>query len=65
MPHGLGITQYSDGKFDAGWYQNGLLQGKGRLMMGNGDICEGCIKEGKLSGRVKFWGLEGIIIRYQ
>lgn len=52
MPHGLGIMYYQDGKYDTGFYLNGLLQGMGRLNIENGDICEGHIEGGSLQGRV-------------
>lgn len=53
VPHGLGITCYYDGKFDTGFYENGLLQGLGRLNMENGDVCEGRIKNGQIHGKVR------------
>ena len=53
VPHGLGITYYLDGKFDAGLYEDGILQGAGRLIMQNGDICEGYVKDGQINGKVE------------
>lgn len=52
VPHGLGILQYLDGKFDAGTFGNGLLDGIGRMNMHNGDIYEGFVRQGELHGKV-------------
>lgn len=47
--------RYTDGKYDAGYYYHGNLTGLGRLNMKNGDIYDGFLKEGKLTGKGFFY----------
>ncbi|EAR90964.2 MORN motif protein (macronuclear) [Tetrahymena thermophila SB210] len=50
IPNGLGLFQYSDQKFDCGFYKNGFLNGNGRKNFPNGDFYEGSFNQGKFEG---------------
>ncbi|KAL4506500.1 hypothetical protein ABPG72_000071 [Tetrahymena utriculariae] len=50
IPNGLGLFQYSDQKFDCGFYKNGFLNGNGRKNFPNGDFYEGTFNQGKFEG---------------
>ena len=52
IPHGLGIIDYGDGKYDIGTFIAGVIDGSGRLSMQNGDIYEGAMLKGQLNGKV-------------
>lgn len=41
ISNGLGIFRYKDGKFDSGFYKNGVMNGQGRLNFNSGDAYDG------------------------
>lgn len=51
LPHGLGILVKKDDNFDSGNYQDGLLEGIGRVQRPDGSIYQGELSRGKSHGR--------------
>lgn len=43
---GLGAIYHSNGRIDMGWFQNGSLNGLGRIIFKSGDIYDGSLKNG-------------------
>ncbi|CAD8208066.1 unnamed protein product [Paramecium octaurelia] len=48
---GLGVIQYNNGRVDLGWFQNGSLNGKGKIIFKSGDIYDGELKNGFFQGQ--------------
>ncbi|CAD8116476.1 unnamed protein product [Paramecium sonneborni] len=47
---GLGVIQYNNGRLDMGWFQNGSLNGRGKIIFKSGDIYDGLLKNGFFQG---------------
>lgn len=47
---GRGIMVKADGQIEEGWWKDGILSGKGRVIMPTLDYFDGYFVEGKLHG---------------
>lgn len=47
---GLGAIYYVNSRMDLGWFSNGSLNGKGRIIFKSGDIYDGGLRNGQFSG---------------
>ena len=48
--HGFGTRKFKDGKVYAGYFRDGLPEGKGKITYANGDVFEGFMSNGECNG---------------
>jgi hypothetical protein len=60
IPHGLGHLLKADGSYYEGYFKDGVFEGKGRIFLQSGQVCEGIWSAGQLDKGNIFYSKEKV-----